>query len=352
MKRGLFELADRGTLFLDEIGELEPKVQVKLLRVLDGVPYYRLGGNKKVAVDVRVIAATNQDLEATVRAGRFRSDLYHRLGQVQLRIPPLRKRPEDLEAMADRFLQQHCPGMHFSAPAMALIKNYHWPGNVRELQNVVIQVSMVAEGGEIKPADLPPEIGFGSGTSNISDPEQDTVAAAASVTDLEVLARQTILRTLTQTGGHQGMAAEQLGISRRTLSRKLKQYNMNRRKEDGPLLGVLDRQQQHYFRAAIELPVTITNTRGERIQARTINISSGGLCVDGVENPLHCAGMLDLRFPMPESGMFVETRAQVAWADGHKKAGIRFVDLPADIRATLDRWLQTKQAEEGWTIAV
>jgi transcriptional regulator with GAF, ATPase, and Fis domain len=110
VKQGLFELANGGTLFLDEIGELEPKVQVKLLRVLDGVPYYRLGGNKKVGVDVRIIAATNQELEAAVKTGKFRSDLYHRLGQVQLRIPPLRERPEDLEAMAEHFLQQHCPG--------------------------------------------------------------------------------------------------------------------------------------------------------------------------------------------------------------------------------------------------
>src|SRR5262249_23455869 len=95
MKPGLFELADKGTLLLDEIGDLDPKVQEKLLRVLDGVPYYRLGGSKKVTVDVRVVAATNQDLEELVRAGRFRSDLYHRLAQFKLEIPPLRERPED-----------------------------------------------------------------------------------------------------------------------------------------------------------------------------------------------------------------------------------------------------------------
>jgi DNA-binding NtrC family response regulator len=213
MKQGLFELASGGTLFLDEIGELEPKVQVKLLRVLDGVPYYRLGGNKKVAVDVRVIAATNQDLEAAVKTGRFRSDLYHRLGQVQLRIPPLRERPEDVQAMAEHFLQQHCPGTHFSAAAMALMLSYRWPGNVRELRNVVIHASMVVEGSEIKPADLPADLGFEAGGTSVQ-----ANAAVSTVTDLEELEKQTILRTLAKTGGHQGMAAEQLGISRRNIT--------------------------------------------------------------------------------------------------------------------------------------
>jgi DNA-binding NtrC family response regulator len=353
MKQGLFELANGGTLFLDEIGELEPKVQVKLLRVLDGVPYYRLGGNKKVGVDVRVIAATNQELEAAVKTGRFRSDLYHRLGQVQLRIPPLRERPEDLEAMAEYFLQQHCPGKHFSAAALALMRNYRWPGNVRELRNVVIQISMVSDGVEIKPTDLPSEIAFGMGAPAISTPAKQAAAPAPpTVTDLEELEKQTILRTLTKTGGHQGLAAEQLGISRRTLSRKLKQYNLNQTEEDGSPLGVLNREQQHYFRAAIELPVTITNARGEKTEVRTINISSGGMCVDALENPLQCTGNLQVRFPMPETGMIVETKAQVAWADVQKKAGIRFIDLPAEIRMTLDQWLQTKQSEEGWTVAV
>jgi DNA-binding NtrC family response regulator len=354
LKQGLFELANGGTLFLDEIGELEPKVQVKLLRVLDGVPYYRLGGNKKVGVDVRVIAATNQELELAVKTGRFRSDLYHRLGQVQLRIPPLRERPEDLEALAEHFLQQHCPGMHFTSAAMALMRNHRWSGNVRELRNVVIQVSMVANGTEIKPTDLPSEIAFGTSASAPPSPTADAPTAPATTngSDLEELEKQTILRTLAKTGGHQGMAAEQLGISRRTLSRKLKQYNLNQREDDGSPLGVLNRDQQQYFRAAIEVPITITNTRGEKIEARTINISSGGMCVDGIENPLHCTGMLDITFPMPDTGEVVRTKGQVAWADVQKKAGLRFAEFPSDLKHRLDRWLQAKQQEEGWTVAV
>jgi c-di-GMP-binding flagellar brake protein YcgR len=148
------------------------------------------------------------------------------------------------------------------------------------------------------------------------------------------------------------MAAEQLGISRRTLSRKLKQYNLNQREDDGSPLGVLNRDQHQYFRAAIELPITIVNTRGEKIQARTINISSGGMCIDGLDNPLQCSGTLDIRFPMPETGILIEAKAQVAWADVHKKAGLRFTEFPVDAKITLDRWLNAKQHEEGWTVAV
>src|SRR5713101_7941078 len=109
-KQGLFELANTGTLFLDEIGELDRKMQVKLLRVLDGTPYYRLGGVRKISVDVRVVSATNLNLEQAVRAGEFRCDLYHRLTQIHLRVPPLRERPEDVAALAELFLQQQDPG--------------------------------------------------------------------------------------------------------------------------------------------------------------------------------------------------------------------------------------------------
>src|SRR6202041_309280 len=117
-KPGLFEMAHQGTLFLDEIGELEPKMQVKLLRVLDGVPYYRLGGTKKVTADVRVVAATNQDLEHAVSEGRFRSDLFHRLSQFVLRVPPLRERAEDIAPLARHILEQHDRSLRFTARAI------------------------------------------------------------------------------------------------------------------------------------------------------------------------------------------------------------------------------------------
>src|ERR1700693_2931836 len=117
-KPGLFELANHGTLFLDEIGELEPRMQVKLLRVLDGVAYYRLGGTRKVTVDVRVVGATNQDLETMVEGGQFRGDLYHRLGQICLRVPPLRERREDIVPLAEYFLKQTNPRSFFSGEAL------------------------------------------------------------------------------------------------------------------------------------------------------------------------------------------------------------------------------------------
>jgi len=355
MKQGLFELAMGGTLFLDEIGELEPKVQVKLLRVLDGAPYYRLGGNKKVNVDVRVIAATNQELENAVKTGRFRSDLFHRLGQIQLRIPPLRERPDDIDALADYFLQQQRPGLHFSAASLAILRSYSWPGNVRELRNVVIQSAMMAEGTELGPDNLPPEIAIGSTqpiqvSSALPVKSSARITVQSSVTDLEELEKQTILRSLSQTGGHQGKAAEALGISRRTLSRKLKLYNLhNDRDSIGPL-GVLNREQQHYFRAGAEIVVDVKNAKGEEFQVRTINISSGGMCVSGIDNPLQCSGELQLRFPLPDEGSVVETRARVAWADVQKKAGLRFINFPVEAQLTLDRWLHQRQQQEGWTI--
>jgi DNA-binding NtrC family response regulator len=357
LKQGLFEMATGGTLFLDEIGELEPKIQVKLLRVLDGVPYFRLGGNKKVAVDVRVIAATNQDLEIAVKHGRFRSDLFHRLGQIQLRIPPLRERPEDIDALTEYFLRQQRPGMYFSSAAKAALRAYSWPGNVRELRNLVMNVALIAEDAEIKVENLPPEIAElrpqDDAANRLSLPKPAKVTVQSTVTDLEELEKQTILRALAETGGHQGHAAEKLGISRRTLSRKLKLYNLNGgREEEANPLGVLNREQQHYFRGAIDLPVTIENSRGAKMEARTVNISSGGMCVIGIDNPLQCSGELEVSFPLPEDGTLVNTKARVAWADGQKKAGLRFCNLPVSAQLTLDRWLHQRQQEEGWTVEI
>src|ERR1700722_13188064 len=156
-KQGLFELADRGTLFLDEIGDLDPRMQVKLLRVLDGASYYRVGGVKKVSVDVRLVAATNQDLKLAVREGRFRSDLYHRLSQIPICVPPLRERSDDIGALAHHYLAQQGPGLRFSDEVLEKLRAHDWPGNVRELRNVVMRASVMAQGSEITLADLPDE---------------------------------------------------------------------------------------------------------------------------------------------------------------------------------------------------
>src|ERR1700729_4078043 len=153
-KPGLFELANHGTLFLDEIGELEPRMQVKLLRVLDGVAYYRLGGVRKVTVDVRVVAATNQNLEQMVRTGDFRGDLYHRLGQICLYVPPLRERPEDIMPLAEHFLKQSNARSYFSGSAQSELQRYQWPGNIRELRNAVTKAAVLTREAEIRGEDL------------------------------------------------------------------------------------------------------------------------------------------------------------------------------------------------------
>lgn len=211
-KQGLFEMAHTGTLFLDEIGELETKMQVKLLRVLDGTPYYRLGGTRKVTADTRIVAATNQNLETMIGQGRFRNDLFHRLTQFHLTLPPLRERTEDIRPLAEFFLMQQNPEMYFSAPAFEALRRHAWPGNVRELRNVVMKSAVLTRDAMIGPQDLPEAF---HQTKNVAEPSPHT---------LDGMERQMIVKALSKTGGHHQRAAETLGISRRTLSRKLKLY--------------------------------------------------------------------------------------------------------------------------------
>ncbi len=220
-KPGLFELAHQGTLFLDEIGELEPKMQVKLLRILDGVPYYRLGGTRKVTVDVRIVAATNQDLEKAVAEGRFRGDLFHRLSQIALKVPPLRHRLDDIAPLAYHFLALQNPALRFSHCALEALLRHAWPGNIRELRNTVIRAAVMAREPEIRAAHLPAE--FRLTAIRHHAPVSPSHPPSAT---LDVMERRMIFETLERTGGHQQRAAEILGISRRTLSRKLKTYDM------------------------------------------------------------------------------------------------------------------------------
>lgn len=215
-KQGLFELAHEGTLFLDEVGELDPRMQIKLLRVLDGVPYFRLGGVKKVSVDARIIAATNQNLEAAIEAGKFRSDLFHRLNHVHIQVPPLRERREDIIPLAEFFLSQQNPNLGLAPDAQEALLRHDWPGNVRELRNVLMRTAILAKGSEIQRADLDPRI-FGT-----ASPSKPSIRA----TSLEGMERQMIFEALNQTGGHRSKAADALGISRRTLTRKLKVYGI------------------------------------------------------------------------------------------------------------------------------
>jgi len=212
-KPGLFELADKGTLFLDEIGELDLRLQTKLLRVLDNSPYYRLGGRHKIHVDVRIIAATNQDLAAAIQAGRFREDLFHRIGQVKMRVPPLRERQDDIVPLAEYFLAQQNPDLHLTKSAVASMHQYEWPGNVRELRNAMITAALSALGNFVSQAEL-----------TLESASRNQNGGEAPPLNLEELERQAIARALAQSGQHQERAAHLLGISSRTLRRKMRIY--------------------------------------------------------------------------------------------------------------------------------
>ncbi|MBL8241787.1 MAG: sigma-54-dependent Fis family transcriptional regulator [Bryobacterales bacterium] len=241
---GMLELADGGTLFLDEIGDLEMRVQAKLLRFLDGFPYFRLGGSAPIQPKVRLIVATNQKLEQAVAAGRFRMDLFHRLTQFRLAVPPLRDRVEDIVPLAEFFLEATREGVEITDDAKRTLELYPWPGNVRELQNVINMAAITARGEAVRTLDLPERLQdhyaalperesdlkrlFHSVNSEV----QGESAPGAMLQDME---KRLILQVLGHTGGHQERAANLLGISRRTLSRKLKQYGAETRESEALL---------------------------------------------------------------------------------------------------------------------
>jgi len=221
-KRGLFEEAQGGTLFLDEIGDIQPKMQAHLLRVLQEGELRRVGGSEPIRVDVRVVAATNRDLEEEVQRGRFREDLYFRINVVTIRLPPLRERPEDIPLLVDHFLSKYAQRegraeAGIADEAMELFRSYGWPGNVRELENVVERALALSKSGIILPSDLPPEVRGG-------DSRQAPLSGHSLVSDRPTLAeleQRYVNLILQQEGGNKKRAAEILGIDRRTLYRTL-----------------------------------------------------------------------------------------------------------------------------------
>jgi transcriptional regulator with PAS, ATPase and Fis domain len=340
-KPGLFELADKGTLFLDEIGELPPHIQVKLLRVLDGAAYYRLGGHRKITVDVRIVAATNQDLEAAVREGRFRKDLFHRLSQFQLRVPPLRERPEDIVALAEHFLRLKSEEMKFSPDALPALQAYSWPGNVRELRNVVAKVAMAASGKEIGVENVRAEISA----------EKQGIEMPLPAGDLQDMERQMVVKALENTGGHRAKAAEQLGISRRTLTRKLSEYKITPPNGDkSRALGALSLKQKKFFRAKVEMPVAMRDSRGQETQVRAVNLSVGGMGLEGLPDPRRSEGLVDVIFALPESQTRIEAKAQIVWADLEGRAGATFVVIEPAMYKELQQWTNGRMIEEGWEL--
>jgi DNA-binding NtrC family response regulator len=224
---GRFEAADRGTLFLDEIGELTPGMQVKLLRVLQEHEFERVGGNQTIKTDVRVIAATNRDIEKAIQEGLFREDLYYRLNVVSIVIPPLRERKEDIPALLHQFIHKYGKENKkqvsgIAAEARDLLMRYPYPGNVRELENIIERAVVLSKRGMITAADLPIHV-----HSTMTEGKLPPQALPGPLNEtLDTVERGLILEALKESGGIQTRAAEKLGISERVLRYKLKKYKI------------------------------------------------------------------------------------------------------------------------------
>ena len=234
LKKGLFEEADGGTIFLDEIGEINGETQVKLLRVLQEGEFMRVGGTEPVKVDVRVICATNRDLEAAVKEGKFREDLYYRLNVIKIHLPPLRDRVGDIADLVRHYVAL-MGGMEkgVSSEAMAALERYSWPGNVRQLRNVVERMVVLSTHDVLDVGDIPPEITAvstaGCVEPSASPPLDGKVGGvdhdASSIQSLADIERRHIASVLESCGGNKKLAAERLGISRSSLYEKLKEFD-------------------------------------------------------------------------------------------------------------------------------
>jgi transcriptional regulator with PAS, ATPase and Fis domain len=216
-KKGKFEVAEGGTVFLDEIGDISLKTQTDLLRVLQEKEIVRVGGNQPIRVDFRCIAATNKSLEAMVKEGTFRPDLYYRLNVFSIELPPLRNRREDIPLLVNHFLNKYATAMNrppqrISAPALEVLLDYHWPGNVRELENAVERALLISREPEIQPSDFPFQF--------------RPAGAASTGRTLEDVEKEHIQKILGETNWNLSRTARILDIDRTTLYNKLKRYNL------------------------------------------------------------------------------------------------------------------------------
>jgi Nif-specific regulatory protein len=229
-KRGRFELAESGTMFLDEIGDLSPALQVKLLRVLQEREFERVGGTETIRVNVRLITATNVDLEQGVQDGRFRSDLYYRLNVFSIYLPPLRERKTDILLLADHFLEKYARQngkriKRISTPAIDMLMSYHWPGNVRELENVIERAALVCEGNVIHGYHLPPTLQTAEGSGTVT---KMSLEQAVSAFEKDLI--QDALKTAR---GNRARAARMLDTTERILGYKVKKYEIDSRRFKG-----------------------------------------------------------------------------------------------------------------------
>ncbi len=231
LKKGIFEVADGGTLFLDEIGEIAPSTQVKLLRVLQEGEVQRVGGTDAIQVDVRIIAATNQNLEHLVETSGFRQDLYYRVNVFPLAVPPLRERIEDIPLLVSHFIEKSQQltkkSIHeISSPALALLMAHQWPGNVRQLENTIQRMMVVCKGDILDVENVPLEIRGNDAAPAIEGPSLKGISRESA----ELVEKRTIAEALKKTRGNVTHAAKQLGVSRATLQNKMKQYGLRRPK--------------------------------------------------------------------------------------------------------------------------
>ncbi len=223
-KLGLFELADSGTLFMDEIAELAPRLQSKLLRALEAGEFFRVGGTQKVSTDIRLLAATNRNIDHEVAEGNFREDLYYRINTLTITIPPLRDRPKDIPVLARHFLklQASANPPELTDDVLETLVQYSWPGNVRELRNIMERLAILRAGEEIRPQDLPRDLTGGPKSDGASS---SLVGQSVSLEDVE---RAHIEAVLQREDWHQGRTADTLGISPKTLYRKIRAYGLER----------------------------------------------------------------------------------------------------------------------------
>jgi len=223
---GRFEQAQGGTLFLDEIGEIDATIQIKLLRFLGERTFERVGSNKTLTADVRLVAATNKNLEEQVKAGKFREDLYFRLRVVEIMLPPLRERIADVPLLARSFLKEFAeenskPVKELAPEAMDLLMAYGWPGNVRELRTAIESAVVLCRGEKVTPRDLPISVRNAAGAP--PDPQRALAGGNLTVHEAE---KQLIIRALKESGSNRTLAAKKVGMSRRTLHRKLHEYHL------------------------------------------------------------------------------------------------------------------------------
>ena len=227
---GRFEQAQGGTLFLDEIGEIDAAIQVKLLRFLGERTFERVGSNKTLMADVRLVAATNKNLEELVKAGNFREDLFFRLRVVEIHLPPLRERPEDIPLLAQRFLREfaeenHKPVNGFTPDALERLMNHAWPGNVRELRTAIEHAVVLCRGEKISARDLPRQVSEG-GRGGPGGPAGEGQLFGRNDLTVKEVEKQLIIHALKETNGNRTLAAKKVGMSRRTFHRKLHTYHL------------------------------------------------------------------------------------------------------------------------------